>query len=532
MRKTLAVWAILGVAASAQPPASQPSFLAADVHEHALSGNIRSSGGVLRGERYELHNVSLLDLVYLAWAPEGDKIIGQPVWLTNDRMDKVKGGPAWLDTDHFDVIAKAPAGTDKETVKVMLRGLLAQRFGVVVHPDQRPVPDYVLVAGPRLRMKQAADSAEGGCKRQPRNDPSVPPWMGPVSYTCRGITMTKFAEGLWRMGDDHFGSPIADKTGLDGGWDFDIAWTPRMYFNGVGSNGVSIAEALDKQLGLKLEARDTMVPVIVVDKANRRPTANVAGVEKLLPALPDKFEVATLKPTAPDSRYFRLQTLPGGRVEVSGLLLVSLIAQAWDIPPDLIADPPKWLSDRYDISAKAPEGFAGPTQALDIEEIRPMLRALLMERFGMQVHRETREAPVYALVRSGKSEPKLTKSQGSDLAGCVQPTNATAVVPNSRLTSVWSCRNIPMSLFATRIREMAPAYIQHYTVDATGIQGNWDFSIAWTPNGPRPAPGDDPDGSMTVFEALDKELGLKLDEQKRPAPMLVIDHMEQKPADN
>ena len=178
MRKTLAVWAILGVAASAQPPAAKPSFLAADVHEHAVSGNIRSSGGVLRGERYELHNVSLLDLVYLAWAPEGDKIIGQPVWLTNDRMDKVKGGPEWLDTDHFDVIAKAPAGTDKDTVKVMLRGLLAQRFGVVVHPDQRPVPDYVLVAGPRLRMKQAADSAEGGCKRQPRNDPSVPRGWG------------------------------------------------------------------------------------------------------------------------------------------------------------------------------------------------------------------------------------------------------------------------------------------------------------------------------------------------------------------
>jgi uncharacterized protein (TIGR03435 family) len=104
--------------------------------------------------------------------------------------------------------------------------------------------------------------------------------------------------------------------------------------------------------------------------------------------------------------------------------------------------------------------------------------------------------------------------------------------PQSRLTSVWTCHNISMNLFATRIRDMAPAYIGHYTVDATGIEGNWDFTIAWTPNGPRPAPGDEPDGSMNVFEALEKELGLKLDEQKRPAPVLVIDHIEQKPADN
>jgi uncharacterized protein (TIGR03435 family) len=534
MRKELVVAAILSATAFAQQPASQPSFLAADVHEHAVSSNGRSSGGALRGERFELHNVSLLDMVYIAWAPDGDKIIGQPVWLTNDRMDKVKGGPEWLDTDHFDVVAKAPAGSDKEAVRAMLRSLLAQRLGVAVHPDERPVPAYVLTAGPRVRMKKTADSADGGCKLKPREDPSLPPWMGAVAYTCHGITMAKFAEGLWRMGDDHFGSPIADKTGLDGAWDFDISWTPRMYITGAGSNGISIADALDKQLGLKLETRDTMVPVFVVDKANRKPTANAVDIEKLLPALPDKFEVATLKPTDPDARPMPGPPfLPGGRVEMHGWPLVFLIAQAWDVPPDLIADAPKWLaSDRYDISAKAPEEFASPSRALDIEEVRPMLRALLEERFGLKVHRETRDAPVYALVRSGKGEPKMTKSQSSDLAGCVQATAATAVAPNSRLTSVWTCRNISMNLFATRIRDMAPAYIGHYTVDATGIQGKWDFTIAWTPNGPRPAPGDEPDGSMNVFEALEKELGLKLDEQKRPAPVLVIDHIEQKPAEN
>jgi uncharacterized protein (TIGR03435 family) len=534
MWKELVVSAILSASAFAQQPASQPSFLAADVHEHVISGNRSSSGGVLRGERFELHNVSLLDMIYIAWEPDGDKIIGRPVWLTNDRMEKVKGGPEWLDTDHFDVIATAASGSDKEAVRAMLRSLLAQRFGVIARPDERPVPAYVLAAGAHVRMKKVAESDSGGCTPKPRDDPSLPPWMGAVAYTCHGITMAKFADGLWRMGDDHFGSPIADKTGLDGAWDFDIAWTPRMYITGAGSNGITIAEALDKQLGLKLETRDTLVPVIVVDKANRKPTANVANVEKLLPALPDAFEVATLKPTAPDAMMrINYEISPGGRVQISGAPLQFLIAQAWDIPPDLVADAPKWLaSDRYDIVGKAPDAFAGLGQTLDIEDLRPMLRALLTERFAMKVHRETRDAPVYALVRSGKAEPKMTKSQSTDLAGCMQGTSATAVAPNSRLTSVWTCRNISMNLFATRIRDMAPAYINHFTVDATGIEGTWDFTIAWTPNGPRPGPGEDPDGSMTVFEALPKELGLKLDEQKRPAPVLVIDHIEQKPTDN
>jgi uncharacterized protein (TIGR03435 family) len=472
-------------------------------------------------------------MIYLAWAPDSDKLIGRPPWLTNDRMDKVKGGPDWLDNDRYDVIAKAPAGTDKDTVKVMLRSLLAQRFNVVVHPDQRPVPNYVLTAGKSIRMKQSTQTDDGGCKRLPRDvDPSVPPWMGPVVYSCRGITMEKFAAGLWQMGDDHFGAPIADNTGLNGAWDFDIAWTPRMYINGVGSNGISIAEAIDK-LGLKLESRDSMVPVFVVDKANRKPTANAADIDKLLPALPDKFEVATLRPTDPNATGIRVQTLPGGRVVAQGVPLQFLIMIAWDVPPDMIADPPKFLtSDRYDLTGKAPEPFASSTAPIDIEEVRPMLRALLAERFGMQVHRETRDAPVYALVRSGSAPPKMTKSTSNDLASCVQPTNATAVAPNSRLTSVWSCHNISMELFGTRLRSMAPGYIQHYTVDATGIQGNWDFSVAWTPNGGVKPSADEPDGSMTVFDALDKELGVKLEEQKRPAPMLVIDHIEQKPTEN
>ena len=533
MRKAAIVLALSSLTAFAQQPASEPAFLAADVHEHTLSSNGRSSGGAVIGGRYELHNVSLLDMVYIAWVPDGEKIIGQPAWQTNDRTEKVRGAPAWSDTDHFDIIASAPAGSDKETLRKMLRTLLAQRFAVAVHPDERPLPAYQLVAGPHVRMKPAAAGGDGGCQLRPQEDPSGLPWASGVAYTCRGTTMANFAAGLWQMADDHFESPIADKTGLGGAWDFDIAWTPRLYINSVGSNGVAIADALEKQLGLRLEERDTMVPVIVIDKANRRPTANVAGVEKLLPALPQKFDVATLRPTDPDSTVYRLDVLPGGRVEVRGLPLEYLITQAWDVPTDLIADLPHSLGYvRYDITGKAPEEFVNPNQPLDIEEVRPMLRALLTERFGIKEHRETRDAPVYALLRSGKGELKMTRSQGTDVAGCMQAIGATAVAPKSRLTSVWTCRNISMDLFAARIREMTPVYVTHVVVDATGIEGNWDFTIACTPYGALPPAGSDPDGSLTVFQALEKQVGLKLEEQKRPAPMLVIDHILQKPTEN
>jgi uncharacterized protein (TIGR03435 family) len=118
--------------------------------------------------------------------------------------------------------------------------------------------------------------------------------------------------------------------------------------------------------------------------------------------------------------------------------------------------------------------------------------------------------------------------------------------PPSPPTVTLNCQNISMEQFADRLRSLAP--VNAPVLDATGLEGGWDFTLTYSQippalaNGPgrggdsNAAPGalpqaSDPSGGYTIFEALEKQLGLKLQSQKRPVPVIVIDHIEQKPAD-
>jgi uncharacterized protein (TIGR03435 family) len=88
---------------------------------------------------------------------------------------------------------------------------------------------------------------------------------------------------------------------------------------------------------------------------------------------------------------------------------------------------------------------------------------------------------------------------------------------------------------------MAPAYVDHPAVDATGLEAGWDFALSWTPRanfdggqrGQTPGGGtaSDPNGGLSLFEGVER-LGLKLEVRKQPYPVLVIDHIEQKPTEN
>ena len=91
-------------------------------------------------------------------------------------------------------------------------------------------------------------------------------------------------------------NPVQDKTGLEGKWDFNFKYT--LPLNGGSGDGTSLPDALDKQLGLKLEQQTMSLPVIVVEKANR-PSPNEPDVAKKLPPLPTEFDVATIKPLDP-----------------------------------------------------------------------------------------------------------------------------------------------------------------------------------------------------------------------------------------
>jgi hypothetical protein len=134
------------------------------------------------------------------------------------------------------------------------------------------------------------------------------------------MTMAAFAEGIRNMaaGFQYLGENlVVDQTGLKGAWDFEFGYTPRR-INVAAAEIITIFDAIDKQLGLKLEPAQVPMPVIVVDSVNRTPTANPPGVTETLKIAPPptEFDVAVVKPTDPDFKGTNFQIQPGGRVNL------------------------------------------------------------------------------------------------------------------------------------------------------------------------------------------------------------------------
>ena len=523
--------AFLSIAGFVRSVETPPVFDIADVHMSARSANPNMTGGILRAGRYELRKATMVDLIRTAYGVDADSVIG---------------GPSWLESDRFDVIAKAPPTTSTETVKLMLQALLADRFKLVVHTDSKPVAAFVLSAGKgKPKLKESEGSGSAGCQPQPQKSEAGAPPSFMVS--CHHMTMEAFARELRRMAGDYIPNPVVDSTGLEGFWDFDIKWTPRGLLARAGADGITIADALDKQLGLKLEAQKVPAPVVVVDSVNQTPTPNPSGIATSLPpAPPPEFEVADIKPSAPGAAP--MGRMQNGRLDAQGLPLKNLIMIAWELNGDeLLVGAPKWLdSARFDIVAKAPT--AGPGDQVDFESLRSMLRALLVDRFKMATHIEDRPVTAYTLMAV---RPKLQKADPSNRTKCKEGPALGAKDTrdtNPILSRLVTCQNMTVAQFAEQLQRLAPGYIHAPVLDGTGIDGAWDFSLSFSPvnllqnGGVRPGDASpstagppatsDPNGAVSLFDAINKQLGLKLEGQKRPVPVLVIDHIEEKPTDN
>jgi uncharacterized protein (TIGR03435 family) len=309
------------------------------------------------------------------------------------------------------------------------------------------------------------------------------------------------------------------------------------------SERITVFEAIEKQLGLKLEERQIPTPVIVVDRVNEKPTDNPPGVAEALPPIPvpTEFEVASVKASDPGGRGGRFQVQPGGRVNAEGILMRFLISRAFNtFNGDEIASAPKWAdTERFDIVAKVPS--AGPSApAVDMEAVAPLIRALLVDRFKMTYHTEERPVSAYSLVAA---KPKMKKADAASRTFCKNGTVPAGAPPGSQLLT---CQNISMPQFADRLQNMSQE-LNWPVLDATGIDGGWDFTLMYSRNAAMTAGGrggdavradgavplaSEPTGAMTLFEAVEKQLGLKLEMHKRPMPVIVVDHLEQKPTEN
>ncbi len=211
---------------------------------------------------------------------------------------------------------------------------------------------------------------------------------------------------------------------------------------------------------------------------------------------------------------------------------------------DLLQGAPKWAdTSMFDVVAKAPASEA----TIDMENVAPMLIALLKERFLLAWHTEERPVPAYSLVAV---KPKMKKADPASRTSCKFPSPSPMSGTSSMPTRTMVCQNVTMAQLAEQLRGSVPGSALPI-LDATSLDGCWDFTLTWNPRAGMAAinagggrggaegaaaadapAASDPTAGYSLIEAVEKELGLKLESQKRPMQVFVIDHLEEKPTEN
>jgi len=268
------------------------------------------------------------------------------------------------------------------------------------------------------------------------------------------------------------------------------------------------------------------------------------------------FEVASIKPNNSGDGRVMMQNQPG-RFVATNITLRLLIRNAYQVQDFQITGGPNWLgSDHFDIIAKVPDGTPAPqgppAPGSAPSPLQLMLRSLLAERFKLTLHNETKDSPIYALVLArsdGRLGPELKKSEadcnaqfaagrgrGGPMPPPGPPPPGAAMPCGIRIgPGNMAVGGSPLSQFANSLG----MFTGRVVVDRTGLTGNYDFNLTWTPDQmpqrPPGAPADqpvqfngvaiDPNGP-SLFTAVQEQLGLKLDSARGPVELLVIDRAD------
>jgi uncharacterized protein (TIGR03435 family) len=307
---------------------------------------------------------------------------------------------------------------------------------------------------------------------------------------------------------------------------------------------ISLFDALRNGLGLTLRMSKIPSAVLLVEKVEQPSNLSSATPAAM------KFEVATVKPSAQNEMGSFVGIQPGGSVRI-GMTLKGLIQEAWgDLNPERIVGAPKSAnSSHWTVEARTAAfetgkpGWNGAVwEGLDLHSMRMMLRALLVERFHLEAHVEQREVSGYALVAA---KPRLQKADPGNRPGCIDGPGRDGKDPrngNSGASQLITCRNMTLSQFADALSAWSPEDTILFgfppVVDGTALNGRFDMTINFTP--PRVleniaaqgVPPSEPNGTISIFEALRDQLGLKLEARKVTTQVLVIDHVDESPTEN
>jgi uncharacterized protein (TIGR03435 family) len=224
------------------------------------------------------------------------------------------------------------------------------------------------------------------------------------------------------------------------------------------------------------------------------------------------FDVASIRPHAPDDNRFGVKMPSDGRFTATGCVAKLVLMVAYDVQETQIIGGPSWFAtEKWDIQARS----AGDV-ARSAEETRLMLQNLLAERFALRIHRQTEQRPAYVVtIAKGGAKFKAREQPGRT---------------NVQITS--NSIRIEAGDLARMVQVLATA-LGRPVIDRTGLRGLYDFSVQWDDAPVREggvpgldvpaAPGND---RGSIFTAFQEQLGLRLEPQRAPVEVIVVDGVE------
>ena len=265
MRVRALVCAVCVAAGFSLVRGQEPSFDVASVKVNTSGAPISRMSAPAGTGRFEVTNAQVRMLILNAYGIPDFQLVG---------------GPSWIDSVRVDVTGIAAPTATRDDISRMTRTLLAERFNLVVHREQREMPVYSLVVarddgrlGPSMRAATtdcAAVTAKGGASPQlPSGQLLCTTRMSPTTINAGGMTMARLAQQL----SGSVGRVVTDETKLAGTYDLQLSFAPERALPPgappADPNLPSIFAALPEQLGLKLDARRGMVDVLVIDRIDQ-----------------------------------------------------------------------------------------------------------------------------------------------------------------------------------------------------------------------------------------------------------------------
>ncbi len=547
----------------------------------ATGGPRGSAGGTnasISPGRFTVPCVTTEQLIYLAYASYGarpEQRLQNDDFGTASNAEKIRGGPDWVHStnDKYAIEAIAPGVTERTVLMGdMLQTLLEERFALKLHRESEELPMFALTtARTGLKLKpMKGDECEPNAGPPPYKDGQKPACGnltmlnsgGRIHWTFSASQLSSLASMLSRT----LGVHVIDRTNVDDKFMFEFKFFhvrdgSSQVRDAAGRDvtaevltGPSVHDALDQQLGLKLDRIKAPREFIVIDSIRRPVPDDQPPSQSGAKDARQAFDVVSIRPCASE-------TLPpaqqGGRVAgpgnattspgraywacVTGRELIRTAYAGSDLrlhhsliqrrpgDPEAIRGGPSWLdSEKFTVEARAAGG------ADRITMIGPMLRALLEDRFQLKTRRATEERPLYSLTvaKGGLKVKRTTPSDCSD---------ADAAKPCGNVNMDWNGSNRKLTLTGFTLKHLAENFLSdlvmdRFVVDDTGLDGRFNVQVEFAPDDNTPGgaanlnwvrrAGAEAPTAPSIFRAFEEQLGLKLSPVKGPAEYLVIDSVQ------